>query len=150
MIAKVTMVVAGFFCLVLFFWPHLQHMEVPRLGVKSELQRQAYAIATEMLNLSHICDLCCSLWQCWIFNPLTKLGIKPKPTSSWIPCWVLNPLSHSGNSDHDFFFYLSNQDKEEKKHGELPMGTFHGLDLEWAAITSIYNLLTRSRSHGCS
>ena len=26
--------------------PHLQHMEIPRLGVQSELQLQAYATAT--------------------------------------------------------------------------------------------------------
>ena len=29
-----------------FFRPHLQHMEVPRLGVKSELQLLAYSTAT--------------------------------------------------------------------------------------------------------
>ena len=36
---------------------HLWHMEVPRLGVKSELQLLTYAIATAMQNLSHVCDL---------------------------------------------------------------------------------------------
>ena len=31
-----------------FFWLHLWHMEVPRLGVKSELQLPGYATATAM------------------------------------------------------------------------------------------------------
>ena len=32
----------------------------------------AYAIATAMPNLSCICNLGCSLWQCWILNPLSE------------------------------------------------------------------------------
>ena len=32
-------------------------MEVPRLGVKLELQQLAYATATAMPDLSRICDL---------------------------------------------------------------------------------------------
>ena len=48
------------------------HMEVPGLGVKSELQLLAYSIATAMPDLSHICDLDCSLWQCQILNPLSE------------------------------------------------------------------------------
>ena len=35
--------------------------EVPRLGVELELQLPACTIATAMLDLSHICDLCCIL-----------------------------------------------------------------------------------------
>ena len=42
-----------FFC---FLGPHLLHVEVPRLGVKSELQLPAYTIATAMRDVSHICD----------------------------------------------------------------------------------------------
>ena len=39
--------------------------EIPRLGVISELQLQAYAIATAaMSNLSRVCDLYHSSWQC--------------------------------------------------------------------------------------
>ena len=43
-----------------FYWflgPHLQHMEVPRLGVKSELQLQACATATAIPALNHVCNL---------------------------------------------------------------------------------------------
>ena len=47
-------------------------MEVPRLGVKLELQLPAYTIATAMWDPSHICDLHCSLRQCQIFNLLSE------------------------------------------------------------------------------
>ena len=38
----------------LFFWPHPQHMEVPRSGTESEPQ----------------------LRQCWIFNTLCRAGVR--------------------------------------------------------------------------
>ena len=41
-----------------------QHMEVPRLGVKSELQLPAYTTATVTPDLSHICELHHSSLQC--------------------------------------------------------------------------------------
>ena len=50
----------------------MQHMEVSRLGVESELQLQAYATATATLDLSYICDLRHSLWQRWILNLLSE------------------------------------------------------------------------------
>ena len=40
-----------------FLGPHLQHVQVPRLGIESELQLQAYTIATATLDLSSICNL---------------------------------------------------------------------------------------------
>ena len=55
-----------------YLWLHLWHMEVPRLGVESELQLQAYVTARATPNLSHICDLCCSLQQSQILNSLSK------------------------------------------------------------------------------
>ena len=47
----------------------------PGLGVKSKLQMPAYAKATATPGPSHICDLCCSLWQHWILNPLSKTRV---------------------------------------------------------------------------
>ena len=47
-------------------------MEVPRLGVQSELQLPAYARATAMPDPSHICDLHHSSQQHQILNPLSK------------------------------------------------------------------------------
>ena len=47
-------------------------MEVPGLGVKSELQLQAYPTATTMLDPSHIYNLHCTLQQHRILNPLSQ------------------------------------------------------------------------------
>ena len=47
-------------------------MEVPKLGVKSELEMPAYATDTAMPDLSCICDLCCSFQQHQILNPLSE------------------------------------------------------------------------------
>ena len=46
-------------------------MEGPRLGVELELQLLAYATASAMLDLSHVHELCWSLWKCQILNPLS-------------------------------------------------------------------------------
>ena len=71
----ILLILLSFICLhffKLFLGPHLQHMEAPRLGVESELQLQAYATHTATPDLSCICDLHHSSWQCWIFNPLSR------------------------------------------------------------------------------
>ena len=47
-------------------------MDVPRLGVEWELQLLAYSTATATGDLSHVCDLPHSSWQCRIPNPLSK------------------------------------------------------------------------------
>ena len=47
-------------------------MEVPRLGVQSELQLPAYTTATATPDLSHICNLHHSSQQCQIPNPLSE------------------------------------------------------------------------------
>ena len=47
-------------------------MEVPRLGVESDLHLPAYATATAMQDLSHVCDLRHSPWQHQILDPLSK------------------------------------------------------------------------------
>ena len=48
---------------------HLWVMDVPRLGVESELQLLAY---TATRDPSHVCDLHCSLWQRRILNLPSK------------------------------------------------------------------------------
>ena len=47
-------------------------MEVPRLGVESELKLPSYATATATRNLSHVFDLHHSLWQRWILNQMSE------------------------------------------------------------------------------
>ena len=49
--------------------PHLWHMEVPRLGVESELQLPPYTTAPATWDPSHVCDLYHRSRQRWILNP---------------------------------------------------------------------------------
>ena len=55
-----------------FLEPHLWHMEVPRLGVQSELQLPAYTTATATWGPSRVCNLQHSSQQRWVLNPLSK------------------------------------------------------------------------------
>jgi len=67
-------------CVFFFFFPfvfvflgsHFRHMEVPRLGVESELQLPAYTTAMATPDPSHICELHHSSWQHWSLNPLSE------------------------------------------------------------------------------
>ena len=52
--------------------PHLQPIEVPRLGVESERQLLAYTVATATPDASHVCNLHHSSWQHQIHNPLSE------------------------------------------------------------------------------
>ena len=72
---------ASMFCLMLnfilffvFLRLHPWHMEVPRLGVKWELQLLAYATATATWDPSRVFDLYHCSWQCQILNPLSKVN----------------------------------------------------------------------------
>ena len=58
-----------FFCL---FWAHPWQMEVPRLGVESELQMLVYTRATATPDLNLVCELNHSSWQRGTLNPLTE------------------------------------------------------------------------------
>ena len=80
------------FCSVLE--PHLQHMEVARLGVESGATGASLPTATATPDRSRICHLCCSLWQWQILNPLS--------TDSWtllLMGQVPKQLSHNKNSN---------------------------------------------------
>ena len=55
-----------------FLGSHAQHMEIPMLGVELELQLLAYTTATAMQDLSQVCDLHHSSWQCQILNPQSE------------------------------------------------------------------------------
>ena len=56
---------------------YLWLVEVPRLGVKTELQLLTYTTATAMPDPSCIWDLPCSLWQHRIPNPRVRPRIEP-------------------------------------------------------------------------
>ena len=81
---------------------HLQHMEAPRLEVKSELKLPAYSTAIAMQNLSHVCDLHHSSWQCQILNPLSKN--RDQTLIFMDTNQIHNPLSYNVNSLIFFFF----------------------------------------------
>ena len=57
----------SFFFLETYPW----HMDIPMLGVKSELQISAYAMATAKRDLSLVCEIHHSLQQCVILNSLS-------------------------------------------------------------------------------
>ena len=61
-------------------------MEVPRLGVKSELQLLAYTAATAMSDPSCVFDLHHSSQQCQILNPLSEArdGTHILMDTSWV------------------------------------------------------------------
>ena len=82
-----------------FFWvsgPYLRHMEVPRVGVKWELQLLAYATATATPDPSLSWDLHHSSRQCQILNPLSKA--RDLTYIFMDTTQVLNLLIHDGNS----------------------------------------------------
>ena len=78
-------------------WP----IDVPRLGVKQELQLPAYTTAPAMPELSRICNLHHSWWQCWIFNPLSEA--RDRTCILMDTSWILNPRKHNRNSGWTFF-----------------------------------------------
>ena len=79
-----------------FLGLHPLHLEVPRLGVESELQLPAYARATATPDLSHVCDLHHSSRQHQILNPLN--GAQDGTCIFMDTSRGHNPLSHRGNS----------------------------------------------------
>ena len=92
-----------FFCFFFFCFCFLglnpQHMEVPRLGDESELQLLIYTTAAATQDLSLICDLQHSSWQCQILNPLCKARDRTciLMDTSQIPfCWSTTGTSGLG------------------------------------------------------
>ena len=76
---------SAFFLLGLCPW----RMEVPRLGVKSELQLPAYAIATATQDPSHVCDgVHHSSWQYRILNP--KSEARDQTCNLMVPSWIVS------------------------------------------------------------
>ena len=74
-------------------------MEVLSLGVELELQLLAYTTATGTTTQdpSRTYYLRCSLWQCWILNPLSEA--RDQTCILMDICQVLNLLNHEGNSN---------------------------------------------------
>ena len=69
-------------------------MEVPRLGVESELQLPVYTTATATRDPSHVCDLHHSSRQRWILNPLS--GARDRTRNLIVPSRICFPCSITG------------------------------------------------------
>ena len=67
-----TPVCSAFVLFFTFLGLYPRHVEVPSLGVESELQLLAYTTAAAMRDLSRICDLHHSSRKCRIPNPLSE------------------------------------------------------------------------------
>ena len=71
-------------------------MEVPRVGVKLELQLPAYATAAAAWDLRCICDLHCRLQQCQVLNPLSGgQESNPQPHGCYVGSLAAEPQSSS-------------------------------------------------------
>ena len=76
----------SFSFLFVFLGPHKWHMEVSRLGVKSELQLLAHTTTRAILDPSCVCNLQYSSWQCWIPYTLSEARDRTRilMDTSWI------------------------------------------------------------------
>ena len=83
-----------FFCFFVFLGPHPWHMEVPRLGVESELLLLAYTTATATQDPSHICDPHHSSQQRWILNPLSEA--RNRACNLMVPSWICFCCARTG------------------------------------------------------
>ena len=61
---------------------------------------EAYATATANQDLSIICDLCCSLWQHRILNPLSKA--RDQNCILMDTSQIINPLNQTGTPSKGF------------------------------------------------
>ena len=89
-------------------------MEVPRLGVESELQLTAYTTATATPDPSRICNLHHSSRKRQILNPLSKA--RDQTHIFMDTSGILNPLSHHGNAKIDNFYSMKDTFKAIRRH----------------------------------
>ena len=94
-----------FFFFFVFLGPHSQHMEVPRLGVKSELQLPASTRATATEDLSRVCDLHQSAQQPRILNPLSEA--RNRTCNLVIPSQIRFCCATTGTPHTFLFMFLS-------------------------------------------
>ena len=83
------------FCLFFFFVGlHLQHMEVPRLGVQSKLRAPAYTTAAVSWDLSRVCNLTTAHSNARSLTHGARPGIKPE--TSWFLVGFINHCAMTG------------------------------------------------------
>ena len=90
-----------FFVVAVFFFflgLHPWHMEVPRPGVKLELQLPAYTTARATVDPSHVCDLHHSLQQRQVLNPLSEA--RDRTWNLMVPVWIHFRCATTGTPIH--------------------------------------------------
>ena len=129
-----------YFC---FLEMHLHHMEVPRIGVKLEVQPPAYATATAMCNPGNICELHHSSWQCRILNLLSEAKdltpiLMDTSQNHFCCATVANPMSHI--LKFLLVFYWPPQlDYWNKHKAEYSCTIFSHIHMKYAKLnTSLY------------
>ena len=110
-------------------------MEVPRLGVKSELQLPAHVTATATQDLSCVCNLHHSSQQCWILNP----GIEP--ASSWMLVGFVNRWATTGTPENQFFSIFHSHCISVHRTRKMPEYLLLGLKLFLLLFLARYNIL---------
>ena len=122
-------------------------MEVPRLGVKSELQVPAYATATAAPDSSLICDLHHSSRQGRILNPLSgAMGPSTLLCPQVLFCWTtvgIKVLIMEG---------VCGTYNPPELETEFTSGfclTFRLIQIEMAELTSSFTTLGRGKTNSC-
>ena len=90
-----------FFC---FLGLHLKHMEIPRPGVKMELQLPDYTTATATWDLSLVCNPHHSSLQHWILDPLSKARDQTRNLID--PSWIPFPCATTGTPPVIHFYCI--------------------------------------------
>ena len=90
-----------------FFGLHPWHMEVPRLGVQSELQLLTYTVVTAMWDLSHICHLHHNSWQPRVPNLLSKARDQTciLVDTSWI-CFCCATMGTPAYTNFLYYYFI--------------------------------------------
>ena len=104
------------FFILFFLGPHLQHMEVPKPVVETELQLLAYVTSTAMTDLCHVFDLHHSSWQCGILYPLSETRDQTcilMDTSQIHFCWAIDRNSCFFIFNFFFNFLIRLQNEKE-------------------------------------
>ena len=117
-----------FIYLFCFLGSHLWHMEVPRLGVESELQLPAYSTDTKTWDPSCVCHLHHSSKQPRIRNP--RCDNKDQTHILMDMRQVCNQLSHNGNSYNIILEYSDNPQRNlvhVSSHYQLQLLIHHQL-----------------------
>ena len=90
-------------------------MEVPRLGVKLELQLLAHTTATATQNPSGIYDLHHSSQQHQILNPLSRA--RDRTQNLLVPSWIRFRCTTMGTPKKDFFLsFESDLPRSSQQH----------------------------------